>query len=408
LAGFCSIAAGFAVAGTYTFRNGETDYQGMDDAYIRLSSSNTAYGTSTTVYIRNDNIHGLFRFDLSDLKGIVDSVTNATLTLRDVSTDVGTNDVAMYRVLKPWVENEVTFNSYASGSPWETPGAAGATDRGPLLSTVAMPVMGSGAGFVYHITIPASLVQDWIDNPADNHGILLVGSNMRTVNLDSTEVAVVTNRPLLTLEATQKETVTYTFREGVDGYTGTDDTYIWGIESKTNIAHGTGTILYMRGSDNIHGLFRFDLSSLANKRIAEVAEATMTLFDASTDPATTNLAAMHRLLKNWAEPEATYIHYASTMPWQTPGAAGAADRGPLLKTVGIAIGVKTNFNISLPPSLVEDWIANPAANYGFILDLTGGNTSVTRPSEYSTEHMRPLLTIQAVRYPPGGTIIGLQ
>ena len=57
--------------------------------------------------------------------------------------------------------------------------------------------------------------------------------------------------------------------------------------------------------------------------------------------------------------------------------------------------------------LVEDWIANPAANYGFILDMTGGNTSVTRPSEYSVEHMRPMLTIKAVRYPPGGALISV-
>jgi hypothetical protein len=392
---------------TLTFRNGEKDYQGMDDAYIRLSSSNTAYGTSTTVYIRNDNIHGLFRFDLSDLKGVVDSVTNATLTLRDVSTDVGTNDVAMYRVLKPWVENEVTFNSYANGSPWETPGAAGATDRGPLLSTVGMPVMGSAAGFVYHITIPASLVQNWIDNPADNHGILLVGSNARTVSLNATEVTAVTNRPLLTIEGTARETVTYTFREGADGYTGADDTYIWSIHTKSNLNFGAQDILYMRGSDRIHGLFRFDLSSLGTKRIAEVASATLTLFDESGDPATTNQTTLYRLLKNWRETEATYLEYAAGSPWEVSGALGATDRSAAIKTLGMPIGTKTNCTLILPPALVEDWIADPSANHGFMLIPSGGNTAVVRPSQHALAHKRPLLTIQAVRYPPGGALISI-
>lgn len=409
LAGLILTLAVAVQAETYTFRNGQNDYLGTDDAFIRLSSSNTAWGTAANIYIRSDGIHGLFRFDLSDLKGVIETVTNATLTLRDGSTDKGTNYVAMYRLLKPWVESQVTYNQYATGLAWETPGAAGATDRGQVLITNDMPVSVNGLnGITYSIKIPADLVQDWINNPSNNHGVLLVATNMKTVNLTASEVTPgITNCPLLTIEAVPKAIETFTYRNGVAGYAGTDDTYIWSIGGKSNLIFGADEyFVYMRGSDHIHGLFRFDLSTL--KRVAEVASATLTLFDDSGDPVATNQAAMHRLLKNWGEAGATYLEYTNGSPWQTSGALGSTDRGPLLKTIGVSIGTHTNFDILLPPSLVEDWIANPSANYGFMLDPLGGNTGLIRPSEHATVSKRPLLTLKVVRLPPLGTLIGVK
>jgi len=411
LAGLIITLAAVAQAETYTFRNGQNGYLDiMDDAYIRLSSSNTAFGAYANIYIRSDGIHGLFRFDLTDLGKQAGTVTSAKLTLRDESTDKGTNYVTLYRLLKPWNEAQVTYNQYATGMAWETPGAAGATDRGPALATVDMPVSIEGTnGIVYDITIPTALVQDWVDHPASNYGVLLVASNGKTVNVQSSENTTLLKRPLLTVEAVPKVIETYTFRNGAESYAGTDDTYIWDLLVKSNLNYGAASdLIYLRSSDHIRGLFRFDLSSLANKRIEKVVYADLKLFDNYSGVPTYLTVNMHRLLRNWAETETTHMIYANGLPWQTPGALGATDRGPLIKAVAIAVNTATNFSFTLPETLIEDWIANPSSNFGFMLDPISGPLASIAPSENPAAHKRPLLTLKVIIAPPRGTLFTLE
>ncbi len=378
-----------------------------------MSQSNTAWGAGTVVYVRNDNIHGLFKFDLTDFKGVSEPITSAKMTVTDYSGNAGSNKVVMFRLLKPWVESQVTYNEYTTGSAWQTPGAAGATDRGPALSTNYFR-LANGGRITYDIPLPVALVQDWIDTPSNNYGVIFTTADSATVALFPAEDSTaITNRPMLTIEAVPaapKVTETFTFRNGVDGYAGTDDLYI--RQTSSNTAFGASTTLYIRNNsvlnDHIHGLFRFDVSALANKRIAEVAEATVTLFDDGSDAITTNRVDMFRVLKNWVEAQTTYNQYATGSAWELPGAFGATDRGPFLRQVGLRVGTHTNFNISLPAYVVEDWIANPSSNNGFLLDSMDGSTVLLRTSEDTAAHKRPQLTLKVVRLPPRGTLFTLE
>jgi len=404
--------AAAAQAETYTFRNGENDYLGTDDAYIRGSTPTVKNGAGTVVYVRSDNIHGLFKFDLAEFKGLSEPITSAKLTLTDFSGNSGSNKVVMYRLLKPWVEADVTYNEYASGLAWETPGAAGATDRGPALSTNYFLLAGGGQ-VKFDVPLPMALVQDWIDNPSNNYGVIFTTANSATTALFPSEgTAALTNRPMLTIEAVPKATETFTFRNGVNGYAGTDDLYIRQTSSNTAFGASNPTVIYIRNNtvlnDHIHGLFRFDLSALANKRISRVAEATVTLFDDSTDAVQTNRVDMFRVLKPWVEAQTTYNEYATGSAWELPGAFGATDRGPFLRQVGLRVGTHTNFNISLPTYVVEDWIANPSSNNGFLMDSMDSSTVLLRTSEDTAPHKRPQLTLKVVRLPPLGTMIGVK
>lgn len=391
---FCAVIVS---ARTFTLRNGEDGYTGAVETYIRQNDSNSNFGDVNLVYVRNDNIHGLIKFDLSNLTGVIQTVTNATLTLYDYSLQSGTNNVVFHRLLKDWVETEATYNIYASGQLWETAGAFGTTDRGAAFATNEMLV----GGGTYDISLSADLVQDWIDHPATNFGIIMDAIDNVTVAFASSENSTIAWRPMLTIGATINETITNSFRQGVDGYSGADDTYI--RQGYPDTKYGAGADMFIR-SDGMLGLFRFDLSSLSGQ-VENVVEATLTLYDNSGEAVATNPAIMYRMLKNWDEADATYNEYASGSTWETAGAAGASDRGSAITTVGLSVGTHTNFDVGIPVDLVQDWIDHPSTNYGIILEATLGNTVLLDCSEHGTVNLRPMLTIEYVPMPPCGTVI---
>ena len=84
------------------------------------------------------------------------------------------------------------------------------------------------------------------------------------------------------------------------------------------------------------------------------------------------------------------------------------DRGPFLRQVGLLVGTHTNFNISLPAYVVEDWIANPSSNNGFLMDSMDSSTVLLRTSEDAAPHKRPQLTLKVVRLPPLGTMLRVE
>jgi PKD repeat protein len=164
----------------------DPSYAGTRDAYIRQASATTAHGLETTLQVDGDDPPGsgndmniLLAWDVSAIPaGAV--VIDAGIELQ--VTNPSSGGYTCYALQRGWIEAETTWNQAAAATPWETPGAAGGTDRGgTALCTVT-------AGAVGPLTVPLNAagiaaVQAWVDNPADNHG-LLIGNPATTDGAD--------------------------------------------------------------------------------------------------------------------------------------------------------------------------------------------------------------------------------
>lgn len=140
--------------------------------------------TNPDVGIRANMRHGLVRFDLSDIAPGT-HVQGALLSLRSLSRSDQTNDlwISAYEVIRPWDPATVTWNRAAAGQPWQTPGALSAGDRRLLPEDItrtrkhSSAAANTGITFYWDLT---ELVQRWVDTPASNNGLLLVGCSNST------------------------------------------------------------------------------------------------------------------------------------------------------------------------------------------------------------------------------------
>jgi hypothetical protein len=70
---------------------------------------------------------------------------------------------------RPWLESEVTCNAYAAGEPWEVAGAEGPLDIAEEVAGSITPLTTGEQGFA----LSPDVVRRWVDDPANNQGILL-------------------------------------------------------------------------------------------------------------------------------------------------------------------------------------------------------------------------------------------
>jgi hypothetical protein len=185
---------------TVSFRNGQfpsTAYAGGDDASIKQASSGTNFGSATTCEADGDDGSGvdkscLVRWTLSGIPaGSV--VQSASITFQVVDSSGHTYNV--YGVSRSWNEAQTTWVNAASSSPWATPGAMGATDRGAVVGTVT----GSGTRTVTLNAAGIALVQSWV-NGGTNAGVIVAHtSNSNGIDFASNEAGTVANRPMLTI-----------------------------------------------------------------------------------------------------------------------------------------------------------------------------------------------------------------
>src|SRR5215212_3347982 len=122
------------------------------------------------------DLYAALRWDLSQIPAGA-TIQDAKVTLN--VTNSTSQAYAAYELKKAWSEGQVTWNQAATGSPWSTAGAKGATDRGTKIADVAPTKKAS-----YTFTIPASVVQGWLDNPSSSNGILLADPTAGTTNWD--------------------------------------------------------------------------------------------------------------------------------------------------------------------------------------------------------------------------------
>jgi len=157
----------------------------LEDTWIYEWEPLTNFGASGGFRVRpyGGIASALLRWELSSIPvGAV--VQNARLelycTYRDRAAQI---EISAYKVLVPWQENSATWNLASSGVPWTQAGcrAIGVDREGTAAAKTTIPATGAVPGW-YAWTL-TSLVQEWVNAPASNYGLILVGAGT-TVSYD--------------------------------------------------------------------------------------------------------------------------------------------------------------------------------------------------------------------------------
>jgi len=149
------------------------------NAYIRNTTPTGNVG-ATDIYagelnsVSNDILRGLVKFDLATIPA-GSTITAATLRLYDTASDFSSNNRTFraYRLLRVWVENQVTWNIYSTGNNWGTAGAGSTTTDREATDVGSVSTPATEVAQYYDITITASKVQEWLDGILANNGFLM-------------------------------------------------------------------------------------------------------------------------------------------------------------------------------------------------------------------------------------------
>lgn len=149
------------------------------DAWLYQVSADENFGTYyPNPYVGCGGEAGFSRipiaFDISPIPaGSI--ITAATLSMWEYTAGGAYSEaVELRRVLRNWIEAEVTWNSYSTGQAWATAGCGGATDRVATASASLTMDGTAAAGFVSWSG--AGLVADaqgWLDGTFANYGWLV-------------------------------------------------------------------------------------------------------------------------------------------------------------------------------------------------------------------------------------------
>lgn len=103
------------------------DSPAIQDSLIDRLIPDDPFGVTQTINLIGsiDRARTLLKVDLSSYSGM--TAITAKFVISPFVADC--TNVSWYRVLRDWPEAEVTWNSYATGSPWDIAGCDGIGDR---------------------------------------------------------------------------------------------------------------------------------------------------------------------------------------------------------------------------------------------------------------------------------------
>lgn len=157
---------------------------GVTDNFMTSSGPTTQDGSNVDVVVgplfgSPNYYRGLVKFDISSIPSNA-TIISAILTLwtsTDFSDRAGV--VEVYRVLQAWVENESTWNIYATGHNWATAGCDNTTTDREASNIGTVSVAGPiTINTQKDITLDVSKIQEMISGGGfTNNGFLLKNSN---------------------------------------------------------------------------------------------------------------------------------------------------------------------------------------------------------------------------------------
>ena len=207
--------------------------------------------------------------------------------------------------------------------------------------------------------------------------------------------------------------VTVSFQNDANGYTGTTTTYISSYDDPY-APHGHEPTMAVRWqrtqlTDSEAGLIVFDLTSIPVS--ATIQSATLSLYVVDHTNVNPMSMSAYGVLKPWLPAEANWYSPTLATAWTAPGCSGfnsdrlAQASGTVLLSqpgawVDIAVG-----------GVAQQWVRNPAANYGLVLKAVGTSTSPSvrydiASALHAEASLHPRLTITYIVLPqPPPTVV---
>jgi hypothetical protein len=320
-------------------------------------------------------------------------ITFAELVLDVTNTGSGPH---FYRMQQPWNGNTATWNSLVDGVQ------ADGTEANPKYFSSLNNAGGASAATTtgsIGVGVTADL-QAWSNGEANNGWALLPArvANTNDFGFTASESTILEDRPRLRVEWVPAGTPVKSFRDGVDGYTGTMDTQLTQATPDTNgKAATTLNVDYndAGSTNNVHILLKFeDIIGNALSQVpagATVYAATLTLPATSSDNAPGNGGTFHRMLAPWGD-DAT---------WNSLTNGLSADGSELSTTLSSQAGnasltphAQAGYNIFDMTKDVQAWANGDANNgWGVIPWVGGSNGWIVNSSEFTDINARPQLTI---------------
>ncbi|HSD99851.1 MAG TPA: DUF4347 domain-containing protein, partial [Burkholderiales bacterium] len=184
---------------------------------------------------------------------------------------------------------------------------------------------------------------------------------------------------------------TTTFQEGVNGYSGTQDTQIWGRMANQGTNYGSDPTVAVDSAEQggeLQGMIRFDnifgvgASQIPVGAIIDSAQLILHGIDA-----TTNTVSLHRMIVDWVE---------STATWNSMGGGltSPADYNATVDSSVAAPGaVDVIFSGANLVATVQAWSSGTANNYGWAILNSGNDGWIFDSSEGGTAGFRPELIV---------------
>ena len=201
--------------------------------------------------------------------------------------------------------------------------------------------------------------------------------------------------------------VTVTYRQGVSGYEGWQDTWINEANPLQNYDTEGRLVVYSGQGMHAATLLRAELTPPAEGAV--VLHATLSLYAMRhTNPAGVDLWA-YPLTRSWNVAQATWLSPSADVGWDEAGARDPeGDRDETLRATTHIENCQGSarwytFDIT---EMVARWLAHPDENYGLVIESRAGVSKGTTfaSSDHVTEGWRPLLVVH-YGWPTEGSIL---
>jgi hypothetical protein len=417
-------------SGVITLQHGVNGYFGGQDTYIDADSpDNTEYYAQTSLTVGwKQKYAALFRFDLSPIPAGA-LITRATLQLYAIGWSGADITLGAYAISRTVTLSQSTWNQARSGNPW---GAAGcnntATDR-RLNPESALTTTGPVRWYSLDLT---SLAQTWYNGSVPNNGVLLrasfsteaqfsFASNEHTTyswhpslviayegsggpipgttpTPTKTPIPALTPTRTATSSAPPSPAITVTLQQGLNGYSGADDTSIYKYDP--DMSYSGDTTLKVGQKQQWAALLRFDLSSIPSNAV--ITRATLQIYATGWGGTDVGMNA-YTILRSTTLRQATWNQAQIGNPW----AVGGCDSTITDRRANAESGVMTSgfwkWSIFSVTPAVQEWVSGSLANNGFLVRapwLKYTDSFSFASSEHSDLASRPRLVV--TYYIPGG------